>query len=57
MLKSSAITGKKFFVSFSLKKIDLFKILFLLFTFSFLFGTILICVNYTDTINQLNFLM
>ncbi len=57
MLKTSVLNGKKLFLSFSFKKIDLFKILFFLFTFSFLFGTILICVNHTETLNQLNFLM
>lgn len=57
MLKTSAINGKKIFLSFSFKKINLFKTLFFLFTFSFLFGTILICVNHTETLNQLNFLI
>ena len=56
-MSASSITKKKIFFSFSLKKINLFKILFILFTFGFLCGTILICTNNAETLKQLNILM
>lgn len=48
---------KKFFVSFSFKNLNLFKILFLVFTFSFVFGVILIGINQQESLIQLKGLM
>ena len=56
-LRNIAINRKKFFISFSFKNLNLFKILFLVFTFGFIFGVILIGINQQESLVQLKSLM
>lgn len=56
-MKLSNTKRKEFFFSFSFKGFNLFKVLFNLFTFGFIFGALLLFFNKQDSLNQLSLLM
>ncbi len=56
-MRTSIEKQKKFFVSLSFKNLDLFKILFAIFTFGFILGVILIGINQQESLSQLKLLM
>ncbi len=57
MIKVPMLKKRKIFFSYNLKKINLFKCLFLLFLVGFVVGTMLIIIDSEKTLQQLDFLV
>ncbi len=57
MLNFPILRTRNIFSLTSFKKVNLFKILFIIFTFGFIFGAILIAFNKQEALNQLGFVM
>lgn len=57
MLNFPILKTRKIFSLTYFKKLNLFRILFVLFTFGFVFGAILIAFNKQETLNQLGFVI
>lgn len=57
MLKFPDVKTKNIFFSFSFKNINLFKVLFIIFTIGFIIGAILIGFNHEESLKQLEILI